>query len=186
MNEPEKWIINPKNKKVGIKINPNNKAHHFCILWRDISGRTVVAYTARKQIKLMPGFSATCLGGKTFVATIAAPRAYNYDGSAYIPSVESNSSAPAMVRKSNDNTGNNSESLLTDDQSIMENISICPNPCRGKLAISVDNSDLPIGYYITNLNGVVVHKDQITSNHQIIDISVLPKGVYFISLCLKD
>jgi Secretion system C-terminal sorting domain len=144
-----------------------------------------VNYTARKQVKLMPGFSASSSGGKTFVATCGS-RPNNYDGSAYVPSINSNSSAPTMVHKSYTNTDDQSKIITKDNLSTVDNIEICPNPCRGKFAISVNHSNLSFGCTILNSNGVVVYKNQFTTDHQIIDISTLPKGVYFISLSLND
>ena len=63
---------------------------------------------------------------------------------------------------------------------------IYPNPCRGKLVVSVNDSEQPFDCIITNLNGTVVYKDRITSNRQVLDLSALSKGVYFISLNLKN
>ena len=144
-----------------------------------------VTYSARKQVKLMPGFRSNT-GFRTFKATIAAPRQGNYDGSEYILSHNTNSSNPAMMRKRYYNTDNKTKVLVQDNPSMVESLQIFPNPCRGKLAISVNHLDEPFEYILTNMNGSVVFKDRIATNHQIIDLTALPKGVYFISLNIKD
>ncbi|GEM_PF-630269 len=139
-----------------------------------------VTYRAKQQIKLQPGFSASSTGNKKFVA-YAGTRPNNYDGSIYVmpPSPQS------MSRKkniSNDNT----ETSLDDIQSTNINISIYPNPSKGKFEISANSSNFPFNYRVANSNGVVVSRDCINSNNQVIDISALPKGFYFISLYLND
>ncbi|MEI6556389.1 MAG: T9SS type A sorting domain-containing protein [Paludibacter sp.] len=139
-----------------------------------------VTYRAKQQIKLQPGFSASSIGNKKFVAYVGT-RPNNYDGSIYVmpPSPQS------MSRKkniSNDNT----ETLLDDIQSTNINISIYPNPSKGKFEISANSSNFPVNYRVANSNGVVVSRDCINSNNQVIDISALPKGFYFISLYLND
>ena len=91
-----------------------------------------------------------------------------------------------MAHKIYTNTDNESKPLLSKDESMIDNIQIFPNPCNGKLAISVDNLKEPSEYTITNLNGIIVYKDQRITNHQVIDITTLPKGVYFISLVLGN
>jgi hypothetical protein len=59
---------------------------------------TNVTYTAHKQVKLLPGFSASSTGGKTFVAnTINRPGEYN--GSLYLAPASYNTSATAMFTK---------------------------------------------------------------------------------------
>ena len=177
--------LNITNNHSSIDNRQNSQYSGNIIAGCSILGNNVT-YRARKQIKLVPGFSATSLGGKTFAATIG-PRANNYDGTAYVKTEESHPLVTqAMVHKSYVYTGNTSVSTLTDDPSIITTASIYPNPCRGKLEITLNNSDFPIGYSITSSNGVVVNNGQITSNHQILELSVLPKGVYFISLYLKD
>ena len=144
-----------------------------------------VTYTARKQIKLLPGFRSKT-GYSSFRASIAPPRPGNYDGSEYVVMSNPNSSVPALAHKSYTNTDNESKDVHNFDESILDNFRIFPNPCKGKLAISVDNLKESSEYIITNLNGIVVFNDQITTNHQIVNISSLPKGVYFISLVLEN
>ena len=82
------------------------------------------------------------------------------------------SSTQSKSKKSNF-SNDNSETSLDDIQSTNVNISIYPNPSKGKFEISVVNSDFPVNYFITNLNGVKVNRDCLISNNQIIDISAL-------------
>ena len=139
-----------------------------------------VTYRAKQQIKLQPGFSASSTGNKKFVA-YAGTRPNNYDGSIYVmpPS-------PQSMSKKKNFSNDNTETSLDDIQSTNINISIYPNPSKGKFEISVINSGFPVNYRVTNSNGVVVSRDCIISNNQVIDISALPKGFYFISFCFND
>ena len=139
-----------------------------------------VTYRAKQQIKLQPGFSASSAGGKKFVA-YAGTRPNNYDGSIYVmpPS-------PQSMSKKKNFSNDNTETSLDDIQSTNINISIYPNPSKGKFEISANSSNFPFNYRVTNSNGGVVSRDCINSNNQVIDISALPKGFYFISLYLID
>jgi len=128
------------------------------------------------------------ISGRTgsFVAKVV-PLPNNYQGGAYkLPEGYNNSSTASMVRKYNNQSGNDSELLQSIDQPENVSISIYPNPNRGYLSLSVDLSTLPVCFDITNANGVEVNKSQITSNQQIIDISALSKGVYIIRFYLKE
>ena len=139
-----------------------------------------VTYRAKQQIKLRPGFSASSTGGKKFVA-YAGTRPNNYDGSIYVmpPS-------PQSMSKKKNFSNDNTETPLDDIQSTNINISIFPNPSKGKFEISVNSSNFPLNYRVTNSNGVVISRDCIISNNQLIDLSWLSKGIYFISFCFNN
>ena len=149
---------------------------------------TNVTYTAHKQVKLMPGFSATSSGGKKFIAN-TMNRSGEYNGSLYVAPPSYNTSAPAMASKNKTSTDNQPNANVKDDQLSIDNsdrIEIYPNPCQGKFVISVSYNHFPIDYTIVNSNGLIVKKGQIMSNGQMVDISVQPKGLYFVNLFLKD
>jgi hypothetical protein len=159
----------------------------FIVTSASILGNNVT-YTATRSIILKNGFSATAIGGKSFVAKVQ-PLSNNYQGNAYkLLNVTDcqNSATISKAPKNNNLPNNDTESLVSIDQSTNENILIYPNPSRGFINLSVDHSTFPVNFDITNTNGVVVYKNQITSNQQIEDISALPKGLYLIRIYLKD
>ena len=151
---------------------------------------TNVNYTATRGIKLKNGFRATSAGGKSFKARIQ-PLPNNYQGGDYRVLSESEyecSPTVAKARRYNnlpDNTPISTLSNINDPTSNV-NISLYPNPSTGFVSISVGQSDLPVSLDILNANSVVVYKGVIKSDKEQLDISSLPKGVYFVRLYLKD
>ena len=136
----------------------------------------------------MPGFSASSTGNKKFVAN-TINRYDEYNGSLYIAPPSYNTSAPAMVSKNKTSTDNQPNANVKDDQLSIDNsdnIEIYPNPCHGKFAVSINQNNYPIDYSIVNSNGIMVKRGQITSNTVFIDISIQPKGLYFINLFMNN
>ena len=59
---------------------------------------------------------------------------------------------------------------------------IYPNPTNDLLNVRLPQCDSPTGYSITNLMGQTIMTGQITGETQRIDVSALPKGMYFITV----
>ena len=60
-----------------------------------------------------------------------------------------------------------------------DDIYVYPNPTSGIITIDVED---PIEYFITNINGQVVKNGTVSYDSQLIDISNLPNGMYFIKI----
>jgi len=54
------------------------------------------------------------------------------------------------------------------------------------MRVSVGESNIPVNFDVINANSTIVYKSQITSDKQIINLSELPQGVYFIRFYLKN
>ena len=144
---------------------------------------TDVTYTARKQVKLMPGFSANSVGGKKFKATVTH-RPNNYFAGAYIqPSNYEQAVSQAMVSKRHINI---EPDIVSNDSISIDDVNVSPNPCKELIEISITSNDFPINYCISNVNGVLLSKNQLTTNHQSIDMSGFGKGIYLLTVCLKN
>ncbi len=149
-----------------------------------------VTYTATRGITLKKGFNATGAGGKKFIAK-ADPLPNNYQGGLYALPVtaQNSSSSPSNIRKHSDLSGTYSEQNQTTDinnQFENVNISVYPNPNKGYMRVSVGESNIPVNFDVINTNSAVVYKSQITSDKQIINLSELPQGVYFIRFYMKN
>ncbi|WP_191858234.1 M43 family zinc metalloprotease [Hanstruepera ponticola] len=81
----------------------------------------------------------------------------------------------------------NVASLSVDEFSLVNTISIYPNPTRNVLNISVSNNDLPDSYSIYNMLGQTVTSKQISSNADLsINSSELSNGMYFVKIIKSD
>jgi hypothetical protein len=72
----------------------------------------------------------------------------------------------------NPTTGSGAEGTFT----------VYPNPTNGVLNVQLPQYDNPTGYLISNLMGQTMMTGNITSNNHQIDVSSLPKGMYFITV----
>ncbi|MBN2766190.1 MAG: T9SS type A sorting domain-containing protein [Paludibacteraceae bacterium] len=143
-----------------------------------------VTYTATRGITLKKGFSASGTGGKKFVAK-AAPLPNNYQGGLYkLPATSQNTSGPAYAKKSNNNESI-SEKTTTNDNNLLRNeITISPNPSRVYVKISIANISTAVDFDIVSSNSVVVFSGKLHSTENGVNLSGLPKGIYFARLYL--
>jgi hypothetical protein len=139
-----------------------------------------VTYRAGNQIHLTNGFRASSLGGKTFRAKVIPHT--NYVGTAYVMPT-----GYTPTYHSKKKSGDEEEELIQSNIPADNNkISIYPNPCKGMFAVTMEYTDFPVQYSITNASGAVVFSGQITSNRQLLNISDFAKGVYIIRLSFKE
>ena len=71
------------------------------------------------------------------------------------------------------------------DLTIEPQINIYPNPTSGKFKIQISNLMSDVEMFITNIHGQEILRDKFVINSPLftkeIDVSKLPKGVYFIN-----
>jgi hypothetical protein len=61
-------------------------------------------------------------------------------------------------------------------------LNVYPNPTDGVLNVRLPQCDSPTEYRISNMIGQTLMTGQITAENQQIDVSNLPKGMFFISI----
>lgn len=71
---------------------------------------------------------------------------------------------------------------LSNEAFELSNITIYPNPAVSELVISNKNFTTNLDYKIISLPGHLLNIGKITSNNQIVDISYLPGGLYFLMI----
>ncbi len=156
-----------------------------------------ITYSARNSIVLQSGFSVS--SGKNFEAKIS-PRPNNYQGGLYrvVSAVDCKStlkSAKVYQVSEKNITPEFFEptKMKKQDEPPIEicpqdelNISIFPNPSKGRVNISLLNTDFPVGFEIISVNGLIVYKSSITSNMEQFDVSNLSKGIYLIRFHSKN
>lgn len=148
-----------------------------------------VTYTATRGITLKKGFSASGAGGKKFVANVK-PLPNNYQGGLYtLPATNQNtSSGPSNIRGVNGSETKSDEIVSTNIENILKSktVTIFPNPSKGYTKISVDELNAPVKFDIVTTNSTIVQTGQITAKQQIIDMSALSKGIYFIRIYMEN
>ena len=71
----------------------------------------------------------------------------------------------------------------TEDPSKNQNkISIYPNPSNGPIHVFMEKYQQPLNFNIVNANGKVIQSGQITGKQQEINLSNLPKSVYYLKI----
>lgn len=73
-----------------------------------------------------------------------------------------------------------------DSNTLSDNLLICPSPVRDILIIAINDGNLPVQVKICDLNGKIVHVDELLSNTKTVDLSKLPSGIYLVNCSTRD
>lgn len=63
-----------------------------------------------------------------------------------------------------------------------KDFAIYPNPSKGEVNISLNETELPAGYEITDVSGKTVRNGRLTKKQTVLDLSSLPSGTYMITV----
>jgi len=73
------------------------------------------------------------------------------------------------------------------DNDYLSNLNIYPNPVSDKLIIEFKgNQKAGYRYYINNMEGQALITGKLTETKNVIDISTVPKGIYFVKIIFED
>lgn len=79
----------------------------------------------------------------------------------------------------------NYEPLSIEEQTFKD-FTIYPNPSKGEVNISLNETDLPANYEVTDLSGKTVEKGSLIKKQTKLDLSKLPSGTYMITVSQKQ